>query len=467
MTEPPRLPPEIWAAIIEHLPRISDVAALGIALPGVLSRPLVDEICIRPLVRAPNRLLTSGAPLPIVQRLLAHWRTHMRAPALRLAVAGGRLEVLAWLIALLVHTDDSTDRTHRAMLDGLFTMNIVRLPASHGQPARDGTLVLNGVHYRPAPACAVVQGLEHAIIDAISLDRIDMVSLMVDALGRYPDMPAKRRAFVRLMKSAVEQCHLLSLKVLHTRGTPTGRCECPHQISSHAIKHDKVDALRWMRSWGCAATQTPPRAVECALRHNATEALEWAASLLRDPQWRISPKCVTAALVRGNCAEALARACALGLVDTRANSALAALANSVTTTCNVRDRPANRHVVAHSPLYTPTEPRCDQLFVHRATDGLVMGRTCDFWTRKWSRLVGVAAEADPIPQLRFGPAVIRARLANVCGRTILAVIIGDGDTTMALGICTTTNGPLPQQSLVLTALGDGTDLVAWTLGRSL
>ncbi|AVK75166.1 hypothetical protein pqer_cds_744 [Pandoravirus quercus] len=465
-TEPPRLPLELWAAIIEHLPRISDVAALGIALPGALLRPLVDEICARPMVRAPNRLLASGAPLPIVQRLLAHWRTRVRVPALRLAIAGGRLEVLAWLIDLLVHTDDSTDRAHRAMLGGLLAMNIVRLPASHGQPARDGTLVLNGVHYRPAPACAVVQGLEHAIVDAMSVDRVDMVSLMVDALGRYPTMPVKRRVFVRLMKSAVEQCHLPSIEALHTRGMPSGRCECPHQVSSHAIKHDKVDALRWMRAWGCAATQTPPRAVECALRHNATGALEWAADLLCDPQWRIHRKCVTEALERGNCAEALARACALGLVDARANFALAVLTDSVTMVCDVRGRPTDRHAVSYSSLCTPTEPRCGQLFVYRTADGLVMGRTGDFWTCKGSRLVVIVGEADPIPRLRFGPIVIQTcLLVNVCGHATLTFTMGGGGRTMALGVCAE-NGPPPRRPLVLTPLGNGADLIAWIWGRS-
>ncbi|QBZ81336.1 hypothetical protein pclt_cds_748 [Pandoravirus celtis] len=281
-TEPPRLPLELWAAIIEHLPRISDVAALGIALPGALLRPLVDEICARPMVRAPNRLLASGAPLPIVQRLLAHWRTRVRVPALRLAIAGGRLEVLAWLIDLLVHTDDSTDRAHRAVLGGLLAMNIVRLPASHGQPARDGTLVLNGVHYRPAPACAVVQGLEHAIVDAMSVDRIDMVSLMVDALGRYPTMPVKRRVFVRLMKSAVEQCHLPSSR----RSTPAA---CPADGASARTKsvHTPSSTTRWTRSGGCAHGAVQPHR-----RHRAPSSVPCATM----PQAHLSgppTSCVT------------------------------------------------------------------------------------------------------------------------------------------------------------------------------
>lgn len=83
--------PKMWAGIVGHLSRIHDAAALGIAVPDMLLRPLVDEICVRRGVRSPKRLLALGAPLPIVRCLLVHWRSKIRFTALHLAVAGGRL----------------------------------------------------------------------------------------------------------------------------------------------------------------------------------------------------------------------------------------------------------------------------------------------------------------------------------------------------------------------------------------
>jgi hypothetical protein len=291
----PRLPPEIWALIIEGLPRISDVAALGVALPGVLLRPLVDEICVRPMVRAPNRLLTSGAPLPVVRRLLAYWNTNVNVMTLRTAVVGGQLDVLAWLVDLVVW------------------------PGQGVSPGRDVS-VTGGVRYTTTSNYVDIQALGYAIVCAVSTDCADMVLLLLGALDRYPDGRAKRRALVRAMKAAVEREHSPSIDALYAyvRRDPWHARECLREIGSHAIRHNKVKALQWMYARDCRVVLSPPRVVECALLHNAAEALVWAANLLWDPLWRIHSKCVIKALARGDCSKALERARALGLVDTGA-----------------------------------------------------------------------------------------------------------------------------------------------------
>ncbi|AGO84800.1 hypothetical protein psal_cds_788 [Pandoravirus salinus] len=442
----PSLPPELWAAIVDHLPWIGDVAALGIAVPGVLPRPLVDEICARRMVRAPNRLLAAGAPLPIVKRLLAHWRTKVHIMALRTAVAGGRLDVLTWLISLwasngISHTD---------------------------VPINVGVFVRDGIRYVEVPVCVDIQAIEYAVVRAISIDRADMIAPLLDMFSQYPNTRAKKRTFVRLIKAAVERGHLASVEAVHkhARRGPWRPCKCPREIGSHAIKHNKVDVLQWMHARRCAATPSAPRGVERALRHNATEALVWAASLLRDRHWRIPSRYVTEALGRGGCADALARACALSLVDTRTHSTLAVLEASAATTCDVQGRPSDRHVVSYSPLFTLPAPCYGrQHTVYRAPDGLIMGRVDDFLAGKWSRLVGFASEADPIPRPRFGPTVIRVRLANASGRITLTGTLGDGDSTMTLAVCAK-EGLASRRLLVLTALGNGVGLVTWILGRS-
>lgn len=441
MPESPSLPLELWAAIIEHLPRIGDVAALGIAVPGALPRPLVDEICARRMVRAPNRLLAAGAPLPIVKRLLGHWETKVRVMSLRTAVVGGRLDVLAWLIGLCNGGRDMSRTT--------------------------SVFVRDGVRYRVGPTCVDIQAIEYAVMRAVLVDRADMIAPLLDMFSRYPNSRAKKRTFVRMIKATVERAHLASIEALHkhARRGVWRPCKCQREIGSHAVKHNKVDVLRWMHARRCAATPSPLRAVECALRHNATDALAWAASLLRDPHWRIPSRYVTEALGRGNCADALARTCALGLVDTRSNPMLAALEASAATVCDLQGRPSDRRVVPHSPLFTLLAPRHDrQCFVYRMPDGLIMGCVGDFLAGKWSRLAGFASEADPIPRPRFGPTVIRVRLVDARRRAILTATVGDGDTTMTRAVCAK-DGLTPRRIIMLTSLGNDVDFVAWTMGR--